>query len=131
MRLPRKKATAGFGLVELLIAATVLCVGIAGILMTNTAARALLRTSEETRGATLAAQEALEAMDLLRTDEIVATFPGGAAVPTTEFGLRDLAVVPTYPDYVVGDGTVYVLLTVTWTAFDGGERTLTFETVES
>ena len=115
----------------MLVSATVLSVGLAGILVSNVAARNLTRTSQETRLAMHALQQGAESMLLLEPADLVAANPEGVALAIGDFGLVGLQVVPTYPGYAAGDTAVEIRLTATWTTFDRRARTLWIETGDS
>lgn len=115
-------------MVEVMVATTLLLVATSGTLLANVAARNLNRTSRETRAATLAAAAALDGLLLVPADEAVLQHPAGQALVVGDFGLRDLGVVPAYPGHVAGDELLRIELSVSWTTFEGGTRTMVFET---
>ena len=121
---------AGFSLVEVMVAMTLLLVATSGTLLANVAARSLMRTSRETSAATLAAAAALDGALLVPPAEAVALHPAGTAMEVGDFGLRDLRVVPSYPGYVLGDELLRIELALSWTTFEGGMRTMVFETAK-
>src|SRR5262245_51415550 len=129
-RLGRHRRRAGFSMVELMVAITLLMVATSGTLIANVAARNLTRTSRETRAATLAAAAAMEGMLLVPPQEALAQHPAGNKIDVGDFGLRDLSVVPSYPDYVAGDELLRIELSVSWTTFDGDSRTMVFVTAK-
>lgn len=113
-----------------MVALTLLLVATSGTLLANVAARNLMRTSRETRAATLAAAASLEGMLLVPPAEIVARFPAGTALPVGDFGLRDLSAVPAYPGHDPGDQLLTIEVAVSWTTFEGSSRTMVFETAQ-
>lgn len=123
-RSPRGKG--GHSLVELLMAATFLTVGVAGTLVVHTAARRLTRTAAETRAVSVVLADVIEEMKLLTPDEIATDFPEGVPIDVGTSGLKDLAVVPDYGTFVAGQSTIDLSLTATWSTNNGGERSLTF-----
>lgn len=109
---------------------TLLLVATSGTLLANVAARNLMRTSRETSAATLAAATALEGMLLVSPSEAVAQHPAGTPLVVGEFGLRDLSVIPSYPEHVAGDELLRIEVSVSWTTFEGSTRTMVFETAK-
>lgn len=126
--LSRPGVRAGYSLVEVLIAATVLMAGVCGTLITNVASWNLTRTAEETKLVTIALSEAVERLRLLEPEEVTTTFPESAPLPDLDAALTELAIVPTYPGYAAGDGAITIQLRATWRTFDGQTRTVQFTT---
>ena len=126
------RSRAAFSMVEVMVATTLLLVATSGTLLANVAARNLMRTSRETRAATLAASAALEGMLLAPAPELVARHPEGTPLVIGELvgdvGLRDLLVTPAYPGHAAGDELLRIALSVSWTTFEGSNRTMVFET---
>ena len=130
-RLLRRGARAGISLVEVLVSATVLSVGLGGIVVASVAAHNLTRTSQETRLATLALQQTIEPMLWFEPADLVANNPAGTAIALQDFGLEGLTIMPDYPGYAAGDSAVEITLTATWTTFDRRVRTLSIASGDS
>lgn len=124
---------AGFTVVEVLVAVVVLSVAILGSVGAQVSARKLLRTSLETDAAITALESAAEVLLLEPRARVPDVHPEGVALVVGEFGLADLAVVPTYPNRVAGapqPPALEIRLTATWTTFDRGRRTLSLATAK-
>lgn len=128
----RSRARAGFGLLELLISLTVLLVVMAGSGLSYVTSHDLARAARETSLATDELGTAME--ELLAQTRANLVDPDGdyaAGQPIAAYQGRLLEseqVVPTYPGHAPGDPAPPVLdirLTITWTGFDGRERSLT------
>ncbi|MEX1023704.1 MAG: hypothetical protein WD226_01385 [Planctomycetota bacterium] len=117
----------GYSLVELLVAATFLTIGLVGSLMVHTAARGLRRTAVETREATVALGNVMEEMRALTRAQVLAQFPDGAAIPVDDTALRNLVLIPDFRGFAIGDQTLEIELTATWTAFNRRARSFSFE----
>jgi len=116
-------------MVELLVASTILTVGIVASLVVYSTASNLRRTAAETRTASAVLGNLFETMRPLTTAEVAADYADGAAIPVDEPILRGLAVSVDQNGFVVGDTSLEMTLTATWTTFNGGQRTISFDTV--
>ena len=118
----------GFSMVELMVALTVMMVGVTGTIITHVSASRLRNSSEETRLATAALSQAAEQARLLAPIEIFAAFPEGQPISLQDVGIPGLQVVPSYPGFVADDGVITMRLVATWTMSNGGTRALELTT---
>ena len=128
-RATKRGLRSGTSIVEVMIAMTVLMVGVTGTIITNVSASQLSSTSEETRLATAALSDAVEqAKLLLGPNDIFATIPQNVPMQLPAVGLDNLQVTPSYPGFAVDDRTIVIRFVATWTTFDGGNRRLQLTT---
>lgn len=125
---PRRHSRSGYSLVEVLVAATVLMVGITGTIITNVASSNLVQTSEETEMVTVALADTVERMKILSPDGVATTFPADTAIPGVDSPIDELQIEPTYPGFTAGDAAITIQLVATWTTFNGQTRTLRLTT---
>jgi hypothetical protein len=122
---------AGFTLVEIALAATVLAIAVLTAFEVQLAAHSLARTSRETSTATADLAAAMEELLLLPKDSIpIATSPFAPGQPIAAYSDLHLAgqrIVAAYPGYVPGAAVpdpLEIVLTETWSDHAGRPRTL-------
>jgi len=120
-----RRGRAGFTLVELWIALTVMLVAVLATLVTQVSVSQLVRQSRETERACADLAAAMEAVLLLPPDQIpqAGRFPPG--VPIAAFTNKSFSVqtiVPSYPGYTGGDPPDPLPIVLTQTFLDGGGR---------
>lgn len=123
---------AGYSLLELMFAVTILVIGVMGAFTTQVGSLGVITTGQETSIATMELQAAMESVLVADPVTIVDSFPAGQPIPAfTNRNLRDQTVVVTYPNFTgVGPipSTLDVRLTVTWNDFEGRTRSLQLDT---
>lgn len=129
----RTRSRAGFTLVEVTIAVTVLLVAVLSTFLSQISAHDLLRQARETNTATADLQATLERILTRGVEQIPIQFPPGAELATSP-SLRDESIVAAYPGYAVGAAVpdpLTIVLTATWTDARGGARTLRLSTAKT
>lgn len=133
-----RSARAGFTLIELMIAITVLAVAVVSTFVTQISAHNLMRTSRETSTAVADLQTAMERALLVPIDQLpIATSPFADGQPIAAFAGRNLrseSIVATYPGWVAGldaPDPLQVVMTVTWNDFRGRTRTVRFASMKT
>ena len=130
--------SAGFSLLEVMIAVGILLVAIGAALRSQVVSTDLVRTTRETDTATSDLQAAMEQI-LLRSPDLI-PIPGSAfeaGVPIaayTGLHLRNERLVPTYPNYTGGTDVpdpLQIQLTLTWNDFKDRPRRMQLATVRT
>ncbi|MCY2961110.1 MAG: prepilin-type N-terminal cleavage/methylation domain-containing protein [Planctomycetota bacterium] len=128
----RRGTRAGFTLIELMIAITVLLVAVLCTFTSQLKSRDLLQTSRETTIAMAELQEAMERILLRPVDTIPiassAYADGRPIAAYTDRNLSNEQIVPDYPGYTAGGPVpdpLPIVLTITWNDPRGRPRTKT------
>jgi Tfp pilus assembly protein PilV len=129
---------AGFTLVEIAIATTILMVAVLSAARAQITAHNLTRTSRETNTAMADLSAAMEDLLILQKDQIPVAgsdYEQGQPVAFWEGrNLRNERIVATYPGYVVGADVpdpLEIVLTMTWTDWAGRGRRLTLSSMKT
>jgi prepilin-type N-terminal cleavage/methylation domain-containing protein len=127
---------AGFSLLELMFALTVLAVGVLAAFSSQVGSVDLLRSTREQDAAMLQMRAALEALLALQHAAIPvegSPFEAGVAIDGyNAHGLSDFVLVAEYPGYALGGDIpdpLEVVLTSTWRDFSQRERSLRLSTM--
>ena len=128
---------AGFTLIEMMLAITVLVVAMLAAVASHVSSYNLLRTSAETNTAMADLRGAMEEVLLQPIAGLPlagSTWQNGQPIARfTGLNLPNEQVVITYPGFVAG-GTVpdplQIVLTISWNDYAGRPRTLTIETMK-
>lgn len=134
---PIDRSRGGFTLLELMIAITVMLVGVAAAFGGQVGTQSVIRQGRETQLALTQLEVVAEAVIAQVPQDLPESpiYAHGQPVPLpTEVPLRDLQVVCTYPDFVAGQpvpNPLDVVVTATWTDFEGRVRTLDLATAVS
>jgi type II secretory pathway pseudopilin PulG len=130
--------SAGFSLVEIMIAIGILLVAILTALQSQGTSLNLVQTTHETDTATSDLQSAMEQILLRSPDQIpVPGSPFQAGVPIAAFTnlhLRNELMVPSYPNYTGGAAVpdpLQIQLTLTWNDYRNRPRTMRIETTRT
>ncbi|HKX45399.1 MAG TPA: type II secretion system protein [Planctomycetota bacterium] len=133
----RPRARSGFTLLELVFALSVLSFALVSAFASQLGSLDLIRASRETSIASADMQAAFERVYTLQKDDLPqpgSEFEAGQPVAAFEgLHLQDQRVVATYPTWAGGMAAVpdplEVVLTMTWSDFDGRERRLVMGTM--
>ena len=123
----RRSTRSGFSLLELMFSLTILSIGVMAAFSGQMNSLNLVSSSEETRFAMMDLQSAMETILSLEPDTIVEDYPEGEAIGQyAELHLTDQVIVPDFPEWSGGfvPDTLEVVLTCTWTDFEGRQRSL-------
>jgi prepilin-type N-terminal cleavage/methylation domain-containing protein len=132
-----RSARAGFSLVEVMIAVTVLLVAVLGTFVAQLSSHNLLRTSRDANRAMADLESAMEQVILLQPDQIpVPGSPFAANQPIAAFTnlhFRTETIVPTYPGYTPGNvpDPLSIILTCTYVDQLGRQRKLTLSSMKT
>ncbi len=133
----RKRHQAGFSMVEVMMALSVLLVAVLGAFSSQAASSNLIRISRETDLALADLQACMEQALTLTTDDLPivgSLFEDGQPVALYEdLNLEGESIVTTYPDYVVGQtipDPLEIVLTLTWNDYGTRPRTVTLRSVK-
>ena len=133
----RKRHQAGFSMVEVMLALSVLLVAVLGAFSSQAASSNLIRISRETDLALADLQACMEQALTLTTDDLPivgSLFEDGQPVALYEdLNLEGESIVTTYPDYVVGQtipDPLEIVLTLTWNDYGTRPRTVTLRSVK-
>ena len=133
----RKRHQAGFRMVEVMLALSVLLVAVLGAFSSQAASSNLIRISRETDLALADLQACMEQALTLTTDDLPivgSLFEDGQPVALYEdLNLEGESIVTTYPDYVVGQtipDPLEIVLTLTWNDYGTRPRTVTLRSVK-
>lgn len=127
----RARTRAGFSLLELMFAMSILTVGVMAAFSSQVGSMELMRSSRETQTASADLRAAMEDL-LTRTPEFLVGHPNSPfrpGIPVAQYDglhLSDESIVATYPNYA-GDTVPDILqvqLICTWTDYEGREREL-------
>lgn len=134
---PSRRSRGGFTLLELMIAITVMLIGVAAAFGGQVGTQSVIRQSRETQLA-LTQLEAVGEAVIAQVPQQLPESPDygdGLVIDLpTEVPLRNLQLVCTYPDFVAGQevpNPLEVLIAATWTDFEGRQRVLTLATAVS
>lgn len=134
-----ERGTAGFTLVELMVAIGVLLVASMAAFSSQLASLNLMKTSRETDTAMAELQSAMEQV-LAKPLAVLAEADGDAELPDgaqladfNDRNLTDERMVVTYPGYTGGDvpDPLTITLTVSWSDFQGRSRSLELTSMKS
>ena len=129
--------SAGFGLIELLVAITIATIVLVGVGMAQSVCFELGRTSQETLTATADLESAMEALLLLPLEEIPAAgspyAPGRSIAAYEGLHLENERIVASYPNYA---GTLVpdpleIRLTLSFNDFAGRPRSLSISSLRT
>ena len=133
----RRRHQAGFSMVEVMLALSVLLVAVLGAFSSQAASSNLIRISRETDLALADLQACMEQALTLTTDDLPivgSLFEDGQPVALYEdLNLEGESIVTTYPDYVVGQtipDPLEIVLTLTWNDYGTRPRTVTLRSVK-
>jgi prepilin-type N-terminal cleavage/methylation domain-containing protein len=133
-----RRSQGGFTILELMFAITVMLIGLAAAFGGQVGTRNVVRQSRETQLALTQLETVAEAIIAEVPDKLPvagsAYAHGQEVALPTEVGLRDLAVICTYPGYTAGSpvpNPLQVHIEVTWTDFQGRRRDLSLDTAVS
>lgn len=129
---------AGFSLVELMIAVTVILVGLLTAYSSELSSLEVVKTSRETNTASGDLQACMESMLVLPPAEIPNPAgpyaPGQIIAAYSDLHLESQRVIATYPNLVVGQPVpdpLEIVLTMTWTDRQGRDREMRIASVKS
>ncbi|MDP6939077.1 MAG: prepilin-type N-terminal cleavage/methylation domain-containing protein [Planctomycetota bacterium] len=133
----RRRHQAGFSMVEVMLALSVLLVAVLGAFSSQAASSNLIRISRETDLALADLQACMEQALTLNTDDLPivgSLFEDGQPVALYEdLNLEGESIVTTYPNYVVGQtipDPLEIVLTLTWNDYGTRPRTVTLRSVK-
>lgn len=135
----RDRRRAGFSLLELMFAMSILTVGVMASFSSQVGSMELMRSSRETQTATADLRAAMEDL-LTRTPDFLVEHasspykPGESVAAFDDLHLSDQRIVATYPNWEEGDAApdpLQIVLTCTWSDYEGRERELVLRTVLS
>jgi prepilin-type N-terminal cleavage/methylation domain-containing protein len=134
---PSLRARGGFTLLELMIAISIMLIGVAAAFGGQVSTQSVIRQSRETQLALTQLETVAESVIAQVPQDLPEgqAFADGQPVDLpTETSLRNLQVVCTYPDFVAGQpvpNPLEVVITATWTDFEGRARNLALATAVS
>ncbi len=133
----RRRHQAGFSMVEVMMALSVLLVAVLGAFSSQAASSNLIRISRETDLALADLQACMEQALTLTTDDLPivgSLFEDGQPVALYEdLNLEGESIVATYPGYVAGltiPDPLEIVLTLTWNDYGTRPRTVTLRSVK-
>lgn len=135
----RARKRAGFSLLELMFAMSILTVGVMAAFSSQVGSMELMRSSRETQTASADLRAAMEDL-LTRTAEFLVEHPSSPYLPGVSIAeyedlhLTGQRIVTSYPNYEEGEDVPEILqvrLTCTWTDYEGRERDLDLVTALS
>lgn len=131
-------ARAGFTLIELMIAITVLLIAVLSTYAAQISARNLLRTSRETSAAIADLQTAMDGALSLSVGQMPiagSAYAENTPIPAFEgLHLSGESIVTTYPTYTVGGAIpdpLQIVMTLTWNDFKGRQRTMRLSSMKT
>lgn len=127
----RRGGERGLTLVELMLSASVLLIGILAAYGTELSSLNLFKTSRETSTAAADLEAVMEQVLLLPHDSIPLTYPSGAAIAAyNNLHLSNETIVPTYPAGTTAD-PLEIRLTISWNDYAGRPRTMRISTMKA
>lgn len=133
-----RRGRRGLTLIELVIAFGVLLIAVMSALSSQITSMRLMNTSRETAIAMSDLQGCMEELLLVRVEEIPvpgSEFEAGQPVADyTNLHLSNETIVPSYPDYVVGEEVpdpLQIVLTLAWTDPQGHARRLDLSSMKT
>ena len=137
-RRSRGPQRAGFSMLELMIAISLLLVALMAAMYSQASSMELVRTTRETETAMSDLQAAMEQILLNSPDQIPipgSTYAAGIPIAAyTDLHLRNERIVPTYPNYtggVVVPDPLQIRLTLTWNDFKDRQRSMQIVTTRT
>lgn len=121
---------AGFSLLEMMFAMTILSIGVMAAFSGQMNSMSLIESSDETRLAVMDLRAAMETLIARGPDDCVDQYPPGQPIDTFDsLHLIDQSIVANYPGYLGGSvpDVLEVELVCTWTDFEGRRRMLDLE----
>lgn len=140
MRIRRNKTTgeAGFSLVELMIAVTVILVGLLTAYSSELSSLEVVKTSRETNTAIGDLQACMESILVLPPAEIPSAAgpyaPGQIIEAFRDLHLESQRIIATYPNLIEGKPVpdpLEIVLTMSWTDRQGRDRNMRIASVKS